>query len=69
MCHVCGVDGPGDPETGYSGDPICPECAAAGWTMGADGPVSPDDDLDNADPNDFGPPWEPYDDELADYES
>lgn len=38
-CPSCGIWGPDDAETGYSGDDLCPDCARDGWVVASDGAV------------------------------
>lgn len=38
-CDICGAWSPGDPETGYDADRVCPSCGNEGWTDTAHGLV------------------------------
>ena len=38
-CPACGRWGPDDPDSGYSADDLCPDCAREGWVETANGDV------------------------------
>lgn len=38
-CTVCGCFAPGDPDTGYDADSLCPSCQADGFTETIDGVI------------------------------
>ena len=44
-CQVCGAWAPGDRETGYDADRICPSCASDGWIETAHGLIVNERDI------------------------
>ena len=44
-CPVCDRWAPGDAETGYDVDDVCPTCAREGWELTTDGQLLGPDDV------------------------